>query len=123
MNIDERHLLNARIGELLHVALVEIRYFTFPPLPDTPDRREEINDLADLLHNLPRYVVGHDEYAIDSPEQLREAVLKHVRRFYPDIDPAEHRYVQLLDMDDETFLQRYRDNLWGASVRLASARS
>ena len=58
MTIDERHLHNARIAELLHFALVRIRGFTFPAIPNETDRREEINDLADLLHNLPRYTWG-----------------------------------------------------------------
>ena len=38
----------------IHFALVRIRGFTFPAIPNETDRREEINDLADLLHNLPR---------------------------------------------------------------------
>jgi hypothetical protein len=123
MTTDERHLLNARIGELIHCALVRIRGFTFSPIPDEPDRREEINDLTDLLHNLPQYIVGHDEHAIDSPEQLRIAVVEHVRRFYPEIDPATHHYVQLLDMDEERFLKRYRDHQWGNPEPLSTARN
>lgn len=112
MTINERQILNARIGELLHAALVAIRWYTASSVVDDVDRRAEMNDLADLLHNLPRYIVGHDEHAIDSFTQLREAVLRHVRRFFPDIDPTTHRYIQLLDMDDERFLQRYRGHHW-----------
>lgn len=123
MTIDERQLFNARIGELLHCALIVIRASTYSPVPDEPDRREEINDLADLLHNLPRYIVGNDEHATDSPEQLRDAMIEHVRRFYPEIDPVTHRYVQLLDMDEETFLQEHRDYRWGQPESLSTVRS
>lgn len=120
MDTDDRLLLNARIGELLHWALVTIRAATWPGSPEGDDRRDEINDLADLLHNLPRYIVGHDEHAVDSASQLRAAVVQHVRRFYPDTDPAQHQYVRLLDMDAETFLTQYRDHNWTAAVTAAS---
>ena len=113
MTSDERRLFNAKVGELLHTALVVIRSATYPPTPDD-DRptREELNDLADLLHNMPRYVVGHDEYAVDTAGQFRAAVVDHVRRFYPDTPAERHRYVELLDMDAGTFLARYRDHNW-----------
>ncbi len=115
MDIDDRQLLNARIGELLHEALLAVRAATWSPAtPGDTDRREEINDLADLLHNLPKYIVGHDEHAIDSAEQLRAAVVQHVKRFHPLGNPADHRYVMLLDMDAEAFLNRYRDHHWDA---------
>ena len=119
---DERQLLNARIAELLHKALVRIRALSYALPPDEPDRREEMNDLADLLHNLPRYIVGHDEFAIDSLEQLREGVVEHVRRFYPNIDPATHQYVQLLDMDAEIFLHHYAESRWGEPAPSSTAK-
>jgi len=112
MDLTDRQLLNARLGELLYRGLVQIRAATEVPIPREPDRREEINDLADLLHNIPRFVVGHDEHAIDSFDQFRGAVIDHVRRFYPAIDPAQHQYVRLLDMDAEAFLAVYRDHHW-----------
>ena len=115
MTADERHLLNARIAEILHYALVNTRDFSHDR-----DRQDEINDLADLLHNLPRYIVGHDEDALDSFEQFRGAVLKHVTRFYPKIEPSEHHYVRLLDMDAEEFLRHYRDHQWGAPESVTS---
>jgi hypothetical protein len=111
MNIDERHLLNARIAELMHSALVRIRIATSGGC--SKEVAEEICDLADLLHNLPRYVVGHDEFAIDSLEQLRGAVMAHVKRFHPSCDPAAHHYLCLLDMDGDAFWRRYRDHQWG----------
>jgi hypothetical protein len=39
-------------------------------------------------------------------------MVDHVRRFFPNIDPAKHMYIQLLDMDEEVFLARYRDHKW-----------
>jgi hypothetical protein len=77
--------------------------------------------LADLLHNLPRYMVGHDEHAIDSPAELRDAVVAHVKRFYPDTEPELQHCVRLLDMDDEQFLHRYHDHQWGNFDQLHSA--
>ena len=118
--MDDRELLNARIGELLHAALVRIRAHTYAVLPDDGDHRAEINDLADLLHNLPRYIVGHDEHAIDSAEQLRAAVVDHVRRFFPTINPADHQYVQLLDLDAETFVNHYKHHNWAVPTPAAS---
>lgn len=118
----DRHLLNAKLGELLYHALVTIRNHTYPPLPGEPDRRDEVNDLADLLHNMPRFIVGHDEYAMTSFEQFRGAVVGHVRRFYPSTDPAAHQYVSILDMDAETFFARHRDHNWDAPATPAAAR-
>lgn len=107
----DRQVFNAKLGELLYRALVAVRNQTCPPLgSEDALRRDEVNDLADLLHNIPRYLVGHDEYAVDSFEQFRGAVVDHVRRFHPDIDPTDHEYVRLLDMDPATFLARYRDH-------------
>jgi hypothetical protein len=121
MDINERQLLNARIAELLHYASVRIRSLTYPVGVEEESPEEEINDLTDLLHNLPRYIVGHDEYAIDSQTQLREAVVEHVKRFYPTVDPAQHFYVQILDMDGEVFLQRYPDHQWLESESVSAA--
>ncbi|MBX9581333.1 MAG: hypothetical protein K2X87_13570 [Gemmataceae bacterium] len=121
MTRTDRDLLNARIGELLHAILVRIRYYTYPSPPGEPDLREEINDLADLAHNLPRYIVGHDEFAVSSAEELREALVEHVRRFFPDVDPAQHHYVRLLDLDAGTFLARHRDHQWDTPDPVAAA--
>jgi hypothetical protein len=108
----DRVLLNARIGELLHEMLLRIRSLTFASQIDDGDPREEINDLADFSHNLPRFIVGHDEFAVRSFDQLRTEVVQHVRRFFPTIDPKQHRYLMLLDMEAESFLDRYRDHNW-----------
>lgn len=120
MTNEERQLLNARIAELLHYALVRIRSLTYP-VCDEDNPEEEINDLTDLLHNMPRFIVGHDEHAIDSLPQLRVVVVEHVKRFYPGIDPAQHHYVQLLDMDAKSFLRHYRDHQWVESEPVSAA--
>jgi hypothetical protein len=120
MTNDERSLLNARIAELTHHAFVTIRNAVYVGNENEEDRREEINNLADLMHNLPRYIVGHDEHAIDSFEQLRVAVVEHVKRFHPKMNPAEHHYVQLLDMDAEEFLRHYRDHQWDEPQSVSS---
>ena len=106
----ERELLNARIGELLHLFFVDIRAYTVGS--GEPNRMAELNRLADLAHNLPRYIVGHDEHALTSHERLRWLVVRHVGKFYPEMDPERHPYVKLLDLDADTFLARYRDNKW-----------
>jgi hypothetical protein len=106
MNTLERATLNFRIGEILHWAFVSIRNSTYPLLPDEVDERDRINDLADLLHNLPRYIVGSDEHAIDSVEQLRSTVVQHVSRFHPTIDPEQHRMVRFLDMDESELFKQ-----------------
>ena len=117
MTTNEREVVNARIAELLHAILVRIRFCTYDACvkADGGVPTAEVNALADLAHNLPRYIVGHDEHAVVSIAQLRGAVVSHVRKFYPSTDPREHRYVALLDMDADLFLRRHRDHDWAAT--------
>jgi hypothetical protein len=112
MRDEDRQLLNSKITELLHRALVTIRNATYPQVPGDEDRRAEINDLADLVHNFPYYLAGVDQLAIDSPSQLRAAVVEHVKRFYPMIEPDEHHWVRILDMDSETFQHEHKYYRW-----------
>jgi hypothetical protein len=114
MTHEERELLNSRIAYLLYWGLVVIRNYTHGKQLAETDRTEEMNDLADLLHNLPRYITGDDQHAIQSAEQLRSAVVQHVKRFYPEINPNTHRYVQVLDVDEATFRTTYspHDGVW-----------
>ena len=116
MTPDERQLLNAKIAVFLRDAFVRIRFLTFPTarleaMEDGTDPAREVNDLADLCHNLPRYLVGHDEDAVVSERQLRETIAEYIRRFYPKIDPAQHRYVQLFEMDEAAFRHTYARHL------------
>ena len=115
MTLTERELLNSRIGELLHMFFVQIRLCTYPLVVASGevDRTAELNDLANLAHNLPCYIVGHDEHALDSHDSLRDQVIYHVRKFYPNLaDPTKHQYVAVLDLDADTFLARHRDHKW-----------
>ena len=104
---DDRELLNAKLCELLHQAFARIRFCTYDSLPDEKDPRNEIHDLAELLHNIPRFIAGTDELAVDSPLQFREAVIEHVRTYFPDIEPTQHRYVQILDMNEWDFYAKH----------------
>ena len=122
MTLTERELLNARIGELLHMFFVQIRLCTYQSVVASgeADRTAELNDLADLAHNLPCYIVGHDEHAIDSHDALRHQVVNHVRKFHPNLaDPTQHHYVAVLDLDADTFLARYRDHKWDTPAPVA----
>jgi hypothetical protein len=111
---DQREVWNAKISVLLHIALVRIRSWTESQMSELDERSriEEINHLSDLLHNLPLYTAGLDEGALDSLESLRIMMIQHIQLFYPEFDPVQHRYVQLLDMPDEIFWSAYRDRNW-----------
>ena len=122
MTLTERELLNARIGELLYALFVRIRFCTYQSVVASAEAAHtaELNDLADLAHNLPRYIVGHDEHALDSHDSLRNQVINHVRKFYPNlVDPTQHHYVTVLDLDGDTFLARYRDHKWDTPAPVA----
>ena len=117
MTMDDRLVLNAKIGVLLQDSLVRIRSYTYDPKANEEDHSKEINDLTDILHNLPKYIVGLDEQAIDSHEQLRAALLLHVKRFFPKTKPPElHRYIEILDLEPEAFQTRYRNQSWGLTA-------
>ncbi len=113
MQMSEREILNARVGHLLHEFFIRIRAGTYPRNPGDVDHSAELNDLADLAHNLPRFIVGNDEHAVRSPKQLRDEVLAHVGKFYPELaDSTQHRYLMLLDLDSNEFIARYCDQKW-----------
>ena len=115
MNSDDRELVNARIGHLLHTIFVQIRAWTESEVPGDPDRRAEINDLVDIVHNLPSYIGGLDEHGLTTLDDLRTDLVKHLQRFHPGADVSRHRYLVPLDMDAETFSRRYRDHDWSWS--------
>lgn len=113
MRHEEREIFHAKVAEILHQAFVQIRAYTGSPIPgENESKQQELHDLADLLHNMPRYIVGHDEHAIDSVEQFRATVIDHVKRFYPNSDPELHRYVFILDMEPDLFTARYKHHRW-----------
>ncbi len=96
----ERRLLIAKCGQLLQDVLVEIRQLTWQE-----GNAKRVNDLADLTHNLPQFMVGRDEYVIG---YIRKGFLDYARTYHPEIDPETHRYVRLLDMDEDEFNDSYR---------------
>ncbi|MFO0935224.1 MAG: hypothetical protein U0798_01750 [Gemmataceae bacterium] len=110
----ERHLMVERMGELLNRAFLRIRSQAWNEQESESGKvNEEIADLADLLHNIPRWMVGHDEQCLVSMDQIRTAFVGHVRRFYPKANPDEHEYIRILSMSDEEFEERYpRQTAW-----------
>jgi hypothetical protein len=99
MTDSERRLLVLKCGKLLQDVLVEIRTLTFEE-----GHYEQVNDLADLTHNIPMFMVGLDDFA---GECLRECFVDYVRKYSPNVLPEDHRYVMLLDMDEMSFKQLY----------------
>jgi hypothetical protein len=101
-----------KCGMLLQALLVEIRNLSFQE-----GNAKRINDLADLSHNIPEFLLGWNDYVLG---YLREGMLDYCRRYHPDIAPETHRYVRLLDMDEATFEALYGERL--TSGRLVAAR-
>ena len=99
MTNTERQLMIEKCGQLLQDVLVEIRNLTYQE-----GNAKRVNDLADLTHNLPQFMVGRDEYVMG---YIRQGFLDYARSYYPDIAPESHRYVRLLDMDVDEFNDGY----------------
>lgn len=99
MSDDDRALLVDKCGEIVHTALVEIRNLSFGP-----GNERRINALADLLHNVPRFMVGQDEHVT---VYLRVGF----ERFEKEHGRAD-RYLHILDMDRSEFDERYRQAQW-----------
>jgi hypothetical protein len=86
-----REILNARIGFMLHQAFVDIRNLSYPVnIEDEPDRLALINAIADLMHNLPRFMVGFDPMAVQSEEDLQQQVAAFVQRCFPESELRHH---------------------------------
>lgn len=102
----ERQLLIAKCGELLHRALTEIRFLTWCW---EPGNEKWIEELSDLTHNLPRFMIGRDDHAVTG---LREAFVAYGRRRWPEAPPEQTEYVKLLDMDAAAFAEQYRRTNW-----------
>jgi hypothetical protein len=100
----ERRLLVEKCGKLLQDVLVEIRALTWEE-----GHTQQINDLADLTHNVPQFMVGRDDYVLD---YLRAGFVAYARKYHPQSDPERNRYVMLLDMDEATFHDLYYQTSW-----------
>jgi hypothetical protein len=96
----ERRLWVEKCGKLLQDVLVEIRGLTW-----AEGHTKRINDLADLTHNIPQFMVGRDDFVLG---YLRDGFIDYAKKYHPDGDPESSRYVMLLDMDEATFNDLYR---------------
>ncbi len=104
MTDGERRLLVAKWAEVLHLALVEIRYLAWQGRND-----QRIADLADLVHNLPHFMLGYFEHMHG---YIREAFVKYAQTYRPDEDLTTDRFVSILDMDEQTFVARHQRRSW-----------
>lgn len=107
MTDSERRFMVEKYGKLLQDALVEIRNLTFEE-----GHAKRVNDLADLTHNIPQFIVGRDDHVLD---YIRAGLLEYARKYHPEADPDLSRYVILLDMDEPTFKDLYRDDWPGGA--------
>jgi hypothetical protein len=111
MTNTERQFLVGKLGKLLQDVLVEIRALSWDE-----GHTKQINDLADLTHNLPEFLVGSNDYVFS---YLRDGFLDYARKYYPQIDPEASRFVRLLDMDESTFNSLYRPTAWTEPAEIA----
>jgi hypothetical protein len=102
----ERRLMVNKCGELLHRTLIDIRALTWDW---EPGNEKWIEELSDLTHNLPHFMVGTDD---DSITGLRGAFVRFARRRWPHTDPEQTEYVRLLDMTEAEFDETYRRTSW-----------
>lgn len=112
MNDSERRFMVEKCAKLLQDALVEIRALSWED-----GHAKQINDLADLTHNVPELLVGWNDHALD---YLRAGFVEYARKHHAGQDPEKDRYVVLLDMDETTFTDLYRRPTWPEPVGSAS---
>ena len=96
----ERSFLVEKCGEILHRILVDIR-----ALSCEKGNEKTINELAELAHNIPLFMVGRDDTL---PLWIRETLIEHAKRRWPKAPPELTVCVQIWDMDDSLFQDRYR---------------
>ena len=99
MTDTERRFLAEKCGKLLQDVLVEIRN-----LSSQEGNAKRINDLADLTHNIPEFLLGWNDYVLG---YLRAGLIEYAQKYQPSIDPEKSRYVMLLDMDAAKFNELY----------------
>jgi hypothetical protein len=103
MSDDDRRFLVEKCGQILHAVLVEIRNLSYQE-----GNAKRINDLTDLTHNIPLFMVAQDPFVMG---YLRDGLIEYARKYYPDIDPVMSRYVWILDMDEASFAKLYRRSM------------
>ncbi len=106
MNDAERKLMVQKCSQILYLVLVDIRAMTWGW---ESKHQKWIEELSDLNHNLPRFILGRDDFAITG---LRESFMEYSRRRWPTSDPTKTKYVVILDMDEETFSEMYLNAQW-----------
>lgn len=101
---DRERVIVAKWGEVLHRALVEIRYLAWQA-----GNESRIADLADLVHNIPHFMLGHHEHMHG---HLRAAFARYAEKYRPGEPPEHDRYLSVLDMSDQEFLVQFRRDSW-----------
>lgn len=96
-------------------ALVDIRHLT---RVGGATAVRQIEELSDLTHELPRFVLGRDDFAVTG---LREGFLAYARQYWPHSDPDKTFYVEVLDMDEAAFAERFRRTEWAWPEPVATA--
>ncbi len=84
-----------KCGVLLQMILVAIR-----ELSREKGQDRKIFELADLAHNIPRFMVGHDDHV---GAWLREGLMEYAEMFHPELPPEMSRFVMIFDMNESDF--------------------
>ena len=100
----ERTLFVEKCARVLQAVVVEIRMLSYEA-----GHEKQINDLADVVHNVPLYLIGRDEFVA---EYIRGGLLDHARQFHPEYPPEAYYPVMILDMDEASFTDLYRRTTW-----------
>lgn len=68
------------------------------------DNTNRIHELADIIHNLPLFQVGRDEFAV---VHIREELQDYESKY-----GVNGLYTRILDLDEEKFNERYNRAPW-----------
>ncbi len=101
---DRERVLVAKWGEVLHRALVEIRY-----LARQPGNESRIADLADLVHNIPHFMLGRHEHMHG---YLRTDFVRYAETYRPGEPLESDRFLSVLDMSDQEFVVQFKRDSW-----------
>lgn len=95
----ETRFWSDKFGQVLHHALVDIRNLSYDA-----SKAQQINDLADVIHNVPLFMIGRDPFVLN---YFRVALMEYLQKYLPGIDPSGHRYLRILDMEETEFRRLY----------------
>jgi hypothetical protein len=99
MTIENKEMLIGKCAQLLYRIFIDIRALSYEE-----GNAEKINDLADLAHNIPLFMVGRDDSV---GTWLRSACVRHAKKTWPHLEPEQTVYVRILDMDEEEFYEMH----------------